>query len=305
MHQIEFKDLAIFVRVAESGNFHEAAEAMHLSQPALSRRMQRLESILGTQLFERTTRKTWLTSAGREFLPKARRMLEDFEVSVLSIKEMATQQKGKVTIACIPTAAFYFLPSVIRIFNERYPGIRIQILDASANEGLEAVIRGDADFGINMAIAQHPEVSFTPLVDDPFVVCIRKDHPLASQSSISWEDLTPYKLITVSRASGNRSLLDSALVQEGVKLNGFYEVQHLSTSLGLVEMGLGVSVVPHMAMPLNEASMLTCRPLAHSIMRSIGVVRRSATGISPAAELFVAILLEVWPYHVKTDVVAG
>lgn len=295
MHQIEFKDLAIFIRVAESGNFHEAAEFVHLSQPALSRRMQRLEAILGTALFERTTRKTWLTPAGREFLPKARRMLEDFELSVLGIKEMATHQKGKVTIACIPTAAFYFLPGVIREFNHLYPGIRIKILDVSANEGLECVIRGDADFGINMAIAQYPEVSFTHLLDDPFVVCIRRDHPLAQQEDIGWADMEPYKLITVSKDSGNRTLLDSALVESNVKLNGFYEVQHLSTSLGMVEMGLGIAVIPRLAMPSNDSSMLTCRLLrGASIKRVIGVVRRTHTSITPAADLFINILLEKW-----------
>ena len=208
MHQIEFKDLIIFVKVAETGNFHEAAEATFLSQPALSRRMQKLENVLGAALFERTTRKTKLTTVGRNFLPKARHMLEEFELSVLGIQDMANQQKGTITIACIPTAAFYFLPSVIKPFNERYPGIRIRILDESANQGLESVIQGDADFGINMAIAQHSEVSFTPLIDDPFVVCMRQDHPLSVLEEVSWKDLENYKLISVSRTSGNRLLLD-------------------------------------------------------------------------------------------------
>jgi len=295
MHQIEFKDLVIFIRIAETGNFHDAAELTFLSQPALSRRMQKLESLLGAQLFERTTRKTWLTSVGREFLPKARRMVEEFEMSILGIKDMASQQKGKVIIACIPTAAFYFLPSVINVFNERYPGIRIQILDESANQGLESVIRGDADFGINMAIAQHPEVVFTPLLDDPFVVCLRKDHPLCELDEVSWADMEPYKLISVGRASGNRILLDKSLARDQVKLNSFYEVQHLSTSLGLVEMGLGISIVPKLAMPLSSASTLTFRPLkGQKIDHSIGLVKRSSTSVSPAAELFINILLEHW-----------
>jgi DNA-binding transcriptional LysR family regulator len=295
MHQIEFKDLVIFIRIAETGNFHNAAELTHLSQPALSRRMQKLESILGAPLFERTTRKTWLTSVGREFLPKARRMVEELELSVLGIKDMASQQKGKVTIACIPTAAFYFLPSVIQMFNEKYPGIRINILDESANQGLESVIRGDADFGINMAIAQHPEVTFTPLLDDPFVVCLRKDHPLCELEEVSWEDMTPYKLISVGRGSGNRMLLDKSLARDQVKLNGFYEVQHLSTSLGLVEVGLGISIVPKMAMPLSATSALTYRPLkGEEIDRSIGLVERSSTQLSPSADLFISILLEKW-----------
>ena len=145
----ELQDLRAFVKIAEFGNFHEAANAIHLSQPALTRRMQKLEEGLGTQLLDRTTRRVSLTAVGRDFLPKARRLLDDFERSILGIRELAERQSGQVTLACIPTAAFYFLPTVIREFNLQYPKIRIRILDLSAHEGLEAVIRGEADFGIN------------------------------------------------------------------------------------------------------------------------------------------------------------
>jgi DNA-binding transcriptional LysR family regulator len=295
MHQLEFRDLQIFIKVAETGNFHDAAKACFLSQPAVTRRMQRLESILGSKLFERTTRKTQLSTVGREFLPKARRMMEDFETSILSIKDIASQQQGSVTIACIPTAAFYFLPSVIKEFNDRYPKIRIKILDESASSGLESVIRGDADFGINMTIAQHHEVSFTPLIDDPFVVCMPREHPLTQLDEIHWQDLEQYKLISVSRTSGNRLLLDNSIAKDKVNLNSFYEVQHLSTSLGLVEMGLGLSVVPKMAMPINPSSALVHKPLAgDQIARTIGLVRRSSSPVSPTAELFIEILLNKW-----------
>ncbi|BBI51562.1 hypothetical protein HORIV_39830 [Vreelandella olivaria] len=77
------------------------------------------------------------------------------------------------------------LPSVIRVFSEAWPGIRIRILDVSANEGLEKVINGEADFGINMISAQSSEVRFTPLLRDPFVLALRSDHPLASKSRLS------------------------------------------------------------------------------------------------------------------------
>ena len=100
-----------------------------------------------------------------------------------------------------------------------------------------------------------------PLLDDPFVVCLRKDHPLCELEEVSWIDMEPYKLISVGRASGNRILLDKSLARDQVQLNSFYEVQHLRTSLGLVEMGLGISIVPKLAMPLSSASVLTSRPL--------------------------------------------
>lgn len=295
MHRIEFKDLQIFIRIAENGSFQDTALSVHLSQPAVTRRMQKLEGILGVELFERTTRKTSLTRIGIEFLPKARRMMEDFELSVLSIKEMATYQKGTVVIACIPTAAFYFLPRVIREFNSLYPNIKIKIMDVSAKEGLELILNGSVDFGINMEIAQYNEIVFTPLLEDLFVLCVRKDHPLAEKRLVKLIDIKPYKLIIVSRDSGNRTLMDMAFNRLKVEVEAFYEVQHLSTSLGLVETGLGVAIVPSLSMPTVESSALRAVLLEDIVIsRKIGLVRKSGTSISSAAELFIETLLYKW-----------
>ncbi len=106
---------------------------------------KKLEDSLGTALFERSTRRVKLTAVGRDFLPHAKNLIDFYESSILSIKEMATHQTGTVTLSCLPTAAFYFLPSVIRDYNEHYPNIRIRILEHSAIDCLEAVLNGDAD----------------------------------------------------------------------------------------------------------------------------------------------------------------
>src|SRR3546814_4519492 len=119
--EYELQDIRSFVKIAELGSFHEAADALHLSQPALSRRMKKLEEGLGTALLDRTTRKVSLTSVGRDFLPKARRLLDDFDDSILNIRKLAESQIGRVTLACIPSAAFYFLLSFLRLFNDPSP----------------------------------------------------------------------------------------------------------------------------------------------------------------------------------------
>ncbi|WP_338544425.1 LysR family transcriptional regulator [Pseudomonas benzopyrenica] len=291
----ELQDIRSFVKIAELGSFHEAADALHLSQPALSRRIKKLEDGLGTPLLERTTRRVGLTSVGRDFLPKARRLLDDFEDSILSIRELAERQTGQVTLACIPTAAFYFLPSVIRQYNEHYPKIRIRLLDLSANDGLEAVLRGEADFGINMLSGQHPDIEFVPLVQEQFVLACRRDHELAGRPSISWAELVEHRLIGVGRLSGNRVLLDHALSARGIRPKWFYEVQHLSTSLGMVEAGLGVSAMPSLAMPAADHPTLVSVPLTDpEVTRTLGLVSRRGASLSPAAEKFVAILLGQW-----------
>lgn len=294
--EYDLQDIKSFVKIAELGSFHEAAETLHLSQPALTRRIKKLEQGLGTPLLDRTTRRVSLTSVGRDFLPKARRVLDDLEDSIMSIRELAERQTGQVTLACIPTAAFYFLPSVIRLYNEQYPKIRIRLLDLSANEGLEAVLRGEADFGINMMSGQHPDIEFLSLVNEPFVLACRRDHPLASREAVRWAELADYRLIGVGRLSGNRMLLDHALAGLSWRPKWFYEVQHLSTSLGMVEAGLGVSAVPSLAMPAADHPTLVSVPLIEPVVnRSLGLVRRRGASLSPAADKFVSILLQQWP----------
>lgn len=291
----ESLDLRAFVAVVDLEGFHRAAEALNLSQPALSRRIQRLEAAVGAALLERTTRRVALTTVGREFLPLVRRMLDEFDSSLFAMRDVGKQRRGQISLACVPTAAFYFLPSVIARFNEQYPNIRFRILDLSANEGLESVARGEVEFGINLLGASDPELSFEPLIDDPFVLACRRDHPLAKRDLLTWSDLEGQPLVAVSRTSGNRILLDAALVRAGVNLSWSYEVTHLSTSLGLVEAGLGISVLPKLATPQADHPIIVTRPIQNpEVSRTIGVVRRRGGRLAPAAERFLEMLLGTW-----------
>lgn len=293
--QHELQGIQAFVKVAEIGCFTRASNFLHISQPALTRRIKKLEESLGIILFERSTRNIKLTAVGREFLPKAKNLIDLYESSILNIREMATYQRGLVTLSCLPTAAFYFLPAAIKDYNNRYPHIRIRILEHSASDCLEAVLNGDADFGINMINITHPNIDFTPLVNEPFVLACRRDHPLAQKPLVMWDDLAGLRLIGVRRSSGNRSLIDEALESVAFKPDWFYEVRHLSTSLGMVEAGLGVAVVPNLAMPVNEHHILVSRPLVEPVIRrTLGLVQRRETALSPAAEKFREQLLQLW-----------
>jgi len=293
----ELLDLRAFLSVLDLGGFHKAANALNISQPALSRRIQSLETAVGAALLERTTRRVSVTAVGRSFEPLARRLLNEFEFSLLSLTGIGERQSGQVTLACVPTAAFYFLPRVIERFNEQFPNIRFRVLDLSANEALESVARGEAEFGINFTGSSHPDLTFTPLIDDPFVLACRKDHALAKRRKLRWKDLEGSPLIGVSRNSGNRQLLDAALLKANVGLNFFYEVNHLTTSLGLVERGLGLSVLPKLATPPGDHPIIAVRPIGDPmIKRTIGLVERRAGRLSPAAQRFRDMLAESWRF---------
>lgn len=291
----EALDLRAFAAIVELGGFHRAAQALNMSQPALSRRIQRLETAVGAALLERTTRRVALTMVGREMLPLVRRMLEEFDASIFGMRDLGSRRAGLIALACIPTAAFYFLPSVIAHFQAQYPNIRFRILDLSANDGLEAVARGEVEFGINLLGGSDADLSFEPLLDDPFVLACRRDHELARETALRWPDLAGHPLVTVSRASGNRAILDAALVRAGLRLDWSFEVTHLSTSLGLVEAGLGISVLPRLATPGPDHPIIVSRPIGDpQVSRTIGVVRRRGVRLAPAAERFLDLLLGTW-----------
>lgn len=293
--KVDLDDVAAFTAVAELGAFGAAAEQMGLSQPALSRRVQKLEEALGVPLLERTTRRVALTTVGRDFLPKARRLLDELEASLLSVRAIAERRTGQVNIACVPTAAYYFLPEVIRAYNEELPNIRVRIVDEGANSVLRSVIDGEVDLGINLLGSQEPDIVFDPLLDDPFVLACRNDHPLAAAAAVDWRDLAPYRFITVGRLSGNRLILDLGLAGLAWRPRWFYEVQHLSTSLGLVEAGLGIAALPRLAMPAHPHPVLVARPLVNPVLtRTMGVIRRHGATLSPAARQFYDMLMARW-----------
>ncbi|HXP97534.1 MAG TPA: LysR family transcriptional regulator [Telmatospirillum sp.] len=288
----ELLDIRAFLAILDLGGFHKAAETLNMSQPALSRRIQALETSVGAPLLERTTRRVVPTSAGRSFAPLARRLLGEFEDSLFGITGLGDRQTGQITLACVPTAVFYFLPEAIERFNAGFPHIRFRILDLSANDGLESVRNGEAEFGINFIGSSESDLTFTPLLDDPFVLACRHDHPLARLDQIDWKDLEGEPLIGVCRASGNRQTLENALSKSDVRLNFQYEVNHLTTSLGLVERGLGISVLPKLATPPGTHPVIVTRRIGEPVVqRTIGLVERRAARLSPAAQRFRDMLI--------------
>jgi DNA-binding transcriptional LysR family regulator len=298
----ELLDLRAFLAVFDLGSFHKAAELLNLSQPALSRRIQGLEERLGTPLLERSTRHVTPTAAGRKLEPMARRLLDELDSSLMSISGIGERQSGYVTLASIPTAALYFLPRVIKEFNKQYPLIRLRVLDRSPQEGLECVVHGEVEFGINMIGATETDVTFSHLLDDPYVLVCRRDHPLARKKDLAWHDLTGHPLIRIGRPnSGNRALLDGALTKANVELDWFYEVNNLTTSLGLVEAGLAASVLPRLATPSSPHPVIVTVPIRRPIevTRAIGIVERRNGRLSPAAKYFRDMLLADWRENKK------
>ena len=281
----DLADLRAFVAVAKLSSFRAASEELHLSQPALSRRIEKLEDALGVRLFHRTTRKVDLTAVGREFNRRANDLLDGLEHSLLGIRDVSDRVTGEVTVACIPSAIRFFLPRILREYHERYPGIVVRILDQGAADVLSTITRSEADFGLNYIGTQDPQIDFHPVKQESFVLACLKGHPLANKRTVRWSELAPYDYMSVTKASGNRFLLDSALSQQAVRPRWFCEAQHVSTLVNLVEAGLGVAAVPELAMPAGEHPSLVSIPLVDpTITRTVGLIHRVGRRLPPAAQ---------------------
>jgi len=290
----DLNDLQAFRAVVEQGSFRRAADSIRITQSALSRRIEKLESALGVKLLERTTRKVSLTNVGRAFLPQVERLLDDLDLALLSVGDGTTLRTGTLTIACVPSAAYYFMPHVIRVFHAQYPKVRINLHDASANEVSAAVASGEADFGLSFAGNLAPEIEFSALLEECYVLVCRNDHPLAGQRQVTWAQVYAHDYISLNRSSGNRLVLDRALAGVPVNRESVCEARHVTTLLGLIEAGVGVAAVPSIALPPMPHPLLASVALVEPrVTRAMGLLKRRGRTLTPAALEMVRLIGEL------------
>ena len=290
----ELLDLRAFLFVYDYRSFRVAAGLLHLSQPALSRRVQSLEKRLRVPLFERSTRHVLPTAAGLRFEPMARRLLEELDASLISIGAADDQHRGQLTIASLPSAAAYLLPRVLKKFDAQFPLVRLRVLERLSTGGLQCVISGEAEFGINVNLPTEVDVTFSHLLDDPYVLVCNHRHPLAKRTCVAWKDLAGQSLIGIGRApdSGNRALLEDVLSKTKIQIKWRYEVNNFSTALQLIEDNLGAAVMPSIGSP-RRARKITAVPLSPlNLARSIGIIERRRGRLSAPAKYLRNILID-------------
>ena len=291
--KIDTLGVQAFIAVADRGSFQGAADALHVTQTAITQRLRKLEDFLGVTLIERTTRSIALTEIGRDFLPQARRLLGELADALVEIRETGIVRRGDVSIACVPTVGVQYLPRILQAYSARYPHNRIRILDHASSAVVEAVLRREAEFGINIAGERHPELASVSLTEDRYVLICHEDHPLAKRRRIAWKQLQPYPLIFAGEVSGNRVLLDQALKASHLALRSFYEVQRSSTAVGLVAQGVGAAVVPRLAIQKGAYPTVRMIELTHPVVsRTLVLVARKTGHLSPAAQALYDMILE-------------
>ena len=204
-------EIIAFVTVARLGSFALAADELLVTQSALSKRIKKLEDSIGASLLDRTTRSVAVSTLGREFLPKAKRVIEDYNRSLNDMSELVKVRKGIVTLSCNMTLSDTLLPEIIDRFKTTHPNIRVRVHEDSSPQALERVLSGQSELAFGTLGEPHPELDFEQLIDDRFVIACHKNHPLALATSTTWEEVKNQHFILLRPESGTRKLLQRHL----------------------------------------------------------------------------------------------
>ncbi|MGI9419700.1 MAG: LysR family transcriptional regulator [Geminicoccaceae bacterium] len=280
---IKIDMLRCFVAVAESGNLADAADRLARTPSAVSMMLKQFEEHLGAPLFE-SERKSRLTALGVFTLDQATRELDHFERTVTAIEHFSRAETGYVRVAAVPSVAEAILPKVVRNFLSHHPGVQIDIRDMDSAGVLRELEKERVDLGFATTSGVGADVVRQELFSDAFGVVCRSDHALVQMAQpIAWSDLASRPLI------GNGICHHIADEQfQAIFAGSKLMVRNTTSLLAMVRAGIGVTVLPRLAVRPTEQQ-LTFLPVADpAAKRRIDVLRRRHQALTPAAKLFEA-----------------
>ena len=293
---VNLRQVRAFMAVARFGSFTRAAQLLHLSQPALTVQIRQLEDGLGAKLFDRNTRSVSLTAVGRELVPAFQRLLQEFDAVVVNAKDLSAKRHGVVRLACLPSFASTILPGIIAGFRRRHPRVSFVLKDAIGKRILGMVRADDVDFGIGVADAEEPDLETLYLMQDRMHVVFPARHPLARARKVTLDAVRAYPLVLMDPDSSVRAILDAAFARTGKLVVPACEATYMSSAVGMVRAGLGVTILPSTAMELRANPRLRSKPIEDAgLTRRIAIVRKARRTLSPAAESFIDELLAATP----------
>lgn len=287
---ITLHQLRVFTSIVKRQNFTRAGDEMGLTQSAVSRAVVELESLVGVRLIDRTTREVSLTGAGRALAARLDRVLEELDQALDEVAGLADADGGTVSVASSSMLSANLMPTCIATCAIQAPGIRFILVDRTNEDVLESVRIGQVDFGVVVEPPSMTDFHFEVVVNDIFVMVAPIDHPLAKVKDLDWTALEGAELVLLDHASGSRRLIDGALARHGVSCEVKQEVGHPTTVLGLVNAGIGISVMPALALPPGGLKSLVALPLTPTVQRSIMMIRRRNRMLSPVAERIWALV---------------
>ncbi|WP_163550415.1 LysR family transcriptional regulator, partial [Candidatus Frankia nodulisporulans] len=291
---MQLHQLAYFVAVAETRHFTRAAQRMHVAQPSLSQQVRSLEQELGAPLFNRARGNISLTAAGETLLPLARRILADTETARQRVHELLDLRHGTVRLGATPSLCTGFLPDVLRLFHQRYPGIRLLVEEGGSRDLIRDLAGGDLDLALIILPLQSsdPALATSPLIRESLVLVTSRDEPpLVTGRPLYVADLRDHPLVMFRRGYDLRDATVTACREAGFDPTFAIEGGEMDAVLGFVAAGLGSAVIPSMV--ARRLGMRVTPFSPPGLQRTIGLARRRDVEPTRAA---VELQRALWEY---------
>ncbi len=280
--------LAAFVEVAESGSFSRAGEMLHLSQPAVSKRIAALEGQLRSALFDRVGRKIGLTDAGRALLPYARRVLQDIEDGRRALSHLSSNVGGRLSIGTSHHIGLHRLPPVLRAFTQKFPEVDLDLHFMDSEVACQQVLAGKLELGI-VTLPGQPlaQLQVRKVWADPLAVVVAPSHPLGKRRRVTLKQLAAYPAVLPDEATYTHRIVRDALHRLGVAPRIRLATNYLETLKMLTGIGLGWSVLPRSMLDrtLHAVSIPELK-----LARELGAVWHERRTLSAAARALLGVL---------------
>ena len=279
------RQLRIFLSLAESLNFSRTAQQFFITQPSLSKAVKDLETELGVALFERSTRSVRLTPAGEELVPMARRVIGEYDTGLRHLRDRAEHEAHRIAMAALPSLASVLLPGVCAALEQHYPHAQISLFDCADQAAVQRVIRYQVDFALASASPSNADLQFEEVLRDRFVLLTPAGWHRRVRKQMRMEELVDLPLISMTDASTAKKYMSAAFLQRGLIFQPRLQLDQIGTIAGFVKQGLGIAVLPYLGiLPLLSFKGMRVAEIVDGPVRSVGIVRRKASPLSPIAE---------------------
>ncbi|WP_109512361.1 LysR family transcriptional regulator [Pseudomonas ovata] len=285
---MDLANLNAFIAIAEIGSFSGAGERLHLTQPAISKRIAGLEQQLNVRLFDRLGREVSLTEAGRALLPRAYQILNVLDDTRRALTNLTGEISGRLTLATSHHIGLHRLPPVLRTFTRRYPQVALDIQFLDSEIAYEEILHGRAELAvITLAPAPHALVRAVPVWDDPLDFVAAPEHPLANSGSVSLEDIVRYPAVFPGGNTFTHHIVSGLCEARGLKPDIAMSTNYMETIKMMVSIGLAWSVLPRTMLDEQVARI----PLPGiQLNRQLGYILHTERTLSNAAKAFMALL---------------
>ena len=291
---MDLGQLEAFLQVAEQRNFSRAAEALGLTQPSVTARIQALERDLGESLFERNGRGVRLTEVGESFLPHVQRVLKALHDGKDAVQSHRKLELGTLRLGAAPTISTYVLPALLKEFSSRYPGLDVSVRTDYSQQIVQMVLADEVQMGLERGTT-HPEVETIPLYSDDVILVAAADDAFAGKGPVDIKDIAKRRLIMFNRGSSYYALVDSALRDAGVPVSPAMELDNMEATKKMVEVGLGIAMLPRVAVAQEVERGELCEIEVKNMTmprREVALIYRRGRPLSRAATAFIKLLEE-------------